>query len=136
MAGHLLKNCQGYRQDGFPAPRTSSHQGQRAGSVDLGGLKASLLSRGHRHRGFLSRADLRYFHLGKGFPGSPEALPTSSWLFPWQVCLWTRMCCGCEMVGWSLAVPCSEQRPHRACELPWKNQHFISTTVKQPLDLF
>lgn len=26
------------------------------------------------------------------------------------------MCCGCEMVGWSLAVPCSEQRPgHVSC---------------------
>lgn len=52
MAGHLLKNCQDHRQDGFPAPCISSRQGQRAGPVDLGGLKASLPSGGRGTGGF------------------------------------------------------------------------------------
>ena len=52
MAGHLLKNCQGHHQDRLTAPRISSCQGQRAGPVDLGGLKASLPPRGRGTGGF------------------------------------------------------------------------------------
>lgn len=71
MAGHLLKDCQGYRQDGFPAPRVSSRQGQRSWVSGLGRTESFIAIQGPMGTGgFFVRGDLRYFHLGKGFAGS------------------------------------------------------------------
>lgn len=84
-----------------PSPRRiscPSHlfpPGPEGWASGLGRTGSIIPSRGQGHRGFLSRADLRYFHLGKGFQGSPEALPALFWVFPWQVCL-----CSDQSVLW------------------------------------
>ena len=135
MSGHLHKDCPGNCRDGFPVPcifspsarglAQRSWVGQRfqeAGSQVYFGQEPSL-SISTWERGF--RDHQRHLLL------CPRCFPCLGLFVFRPECL-----VDVGPAGQSLAVPCSEQGSHRACELPGKNQHFISIPVKQPFDLF
>lgn len=116
----------------FSCPSRLAHprQGQRLGQW-TGRTESFIAIQGPWAQGVFVQSRFEVFPFGKGISRVTRGTACFFLAVPHG-----RSVCGPECVvgvRWWVGAwlcPALEQRPHRACELPWKNQHFISTTVK------